>query len=211
LTGGTLVATAGSAGAWGGGSRVVHPGQSIQTAIDQSSPGDTIFVRPGTYREHLLITKGVRIVAFGATLAPPATDAAPTPCSAPDPGDDGICIAGDFTADPSTGSITVNQYVTGVSITGLTVAGFAGSRIIQIGGSGTWFVGNSALSNGEYGIAAFDSTGTTEQLNRATNSSEAGFYIGDSPQANATLVGNVSSGNLFGFFIRDAQHGTLVA
>jgi nitrous oxidase accessory protein NosD len=210
LTAGALIVGAVPAGA-SSGTIVVSPGQSIQAAIDHSGPGGTIVVRPGTYHEHLLITKGVNIVAFGATLAPPATDGAPTLCSAPDPEDDGICIAGDITADPNTGAVTVNHYVTGVRITGLTVSGFAGSGVVQFGGQGTRFVANSALDNGEYGIAAFDSTGTTELLNRATNSSEAGFYIGDSPQANATLVGNRSSGNLFGFFIRDAEHGTLAA
>ena len=31
--------------------RTVHPGESIQAAIDASSPGDTILVEPGTYQE----------------------------------------------------------------------------------------------------------------------------------------------------------------
>ena len=208
---GMLVAGAGPTSAWGGGTAVVRPGQSIQAAIDAANPGDTILVRPGTYPEHLLITKGVHIIGWGATLVPPATSGTPTPCSAPDPGDDGICIAGVFTTDQNTGAVTVTQYVQDVRITGLTVAGFAGSGIIQIGGQGSRFIGINARNNGEYGIAAFDSTGTTELLNTATNSAEAGFYIGDSPQANATLIANQSSGNLFGFFIRDAQHGTIAA
>ena len=208
---GMLVAGAGPASASGARTAVVRPGQSIQAAIDAASPGGTILVRPGTYSEHLSITKGVHIVGFGATLAAPATSGLPTPCSAPAPSDDGICIAGDFTTDPNTGAVTVSRYVQDVRITGLTVAGFEGSGIDQIGGQGSRFIGINARNNGEYGIAAFDSTGTTELLNTATNSAEAGFYIGDSPQANATLVGNQSSGNLFGFFIRDAQHGTITA
>ncbi len=208
---GMLVAGAGPAGAWSGHTRVVRPGQSIQAAIDRSHAGDTIVVRPGTYNERLVITKGVTISAWGATIAPPATAGDPTPCSGPGPGDDGICIAGDFTVDPNTGAVTVNKYVQGVKITGLTITGFAGSGIDQIGGQGSRFVHVSAKDNGEYGIAAFNSTGTTELFNTATNSAEAGFYIGDSPQANARLVGNRSSGNLFGFFIRDAEQGTLTA
>src|SRR5262249_50025500 len=30
---------------------IVHPGESIQDAVDQASPGDTISILPGTYRE----------------------------------------------------------------------------------------------------------------------------------------------------------------
>src|SRR4029077_9312399 len=33
----------------------VHPGDSIQAAVDAASPGDTIMVRAGTYRESVKI------------------------------------------------------------------------------------------------------------------------------------------------------------
>lgn len=36
--------------------RVVHPGQSIQQAVDGARPGDTILVLPGTYHESVLLT-----------------------------------------------------------------------------------------------------------------------------------------------------------
>jgi hypothetical protein len=124
---------------------------------------------------------------------------------------DGVCIAGDLTVDQNTGSITVNHYVNDVHILGLTVVGFPGSGIAQIGGDGSTFVANTASGNGAYGIVAFNSTGTTELFNTARGSAEAGFYIGDSPDANATLVANTSVDNQFGFFVRDAEHGQLVA
>ena len=188
--------------------QVVGPGQSIQAAIDAASPGGTVLVRPGTYAEHLVITKTVNLVGKGAVLVPPPGNAPASPCSGTDPNTDGICIAGDFTAAPD-GTVTVNSYVQNVRITGMTISGFAGTGIDQIGGSGSTFVGNRATGNNEYGIAAFDSTGTTEAYNLASGGGEAGFYIGDSHQANARLVANTSVNNQFGIFIRDAEHGEI--
>jgi len=197
-------------GGFPGDTTIVRPGQSIQAAIDATKTGGTVIVKPGTYGENLQITRGVNLVGFGATLVPPSTPQPANACSSDTTSDDGICIAGQFTVDPDTGAVTVQQYVTGVKISGLTVQGFGGTGIVQYGGSGSTFTSVQALNNGEYGIAAFDSTGTTESFNTATGSGEAGFYIGDSHPANATLFANTSYNNQFGFFVRDAEHGKLL-
>ena len=44
----------------------------------------------------------------------------------------------------------------------------------------------------------------------AAKAPEAGIYVGDSPNANATVWKNVSYGNVFGLFIRDAAHGKVL-
>jgi nitrous oxidase accessory protein NosD len=210
---GTMIGLAPAASAHGwwhhSSTQVVHPGESIQAAIDAVGSGGTVYVKYGTYHEHLVITHGVTLVSFGATLAPPASDGPPSPCSFGGPNSDGVCIAGDFTADDM-GNITVNNFVRGVTIAGLTVAGFGGSGIMQVAGAGTTFVYNAATDNGGYGIAAFDSTRTTAALNVARNSEEAGFYFGDSHPAKVWAAGNVSTGNGFGFFVRNAENLKLV-
>ena len=43
--------------------------------------------------------------------------------------------------------------------------------------------------------------------NVASGSEEAGFYVGDSPDAEAVVTHNTATGNLFGFFFRDSEHG----
>ena len=43
----------------------VTNGQSIQSAIDSASPGSTIFVGPGTYKENLIVYKPLKIIGSG--------------------------------------------------------------------------------------------------------------------------------------------------
>ena len=52
---------------------VVHPGESIQAAVDAASPGDTVVVKAGTYHESVTIhTNGLTLKAHGSvTLEPP--------------------------------------------------------------------------------------------------------------------------------------------
>ena len=55
---------------------VVHPGQSIQAAVDAAAPGTTIIVQRGTYAENVEITTdGIKLLGNGATLVPPANPA----------------------------------------------------------------------------------------------------------------------------------------
>ena len=53
--------------------RVVHPGQSIQAAVNASEPGDTVVVKSGTYYQSVRISKnGLTLRAHGhVTLKPP--------------------------------------------------------------------------------------------------------------------------------------------
>ena len=52
--------------------RVVHPGQSIQAAVNASEPGDTVVVKAGTYYQSVRIaTDGLTLRAHGqVTLKP---------------------------------------------------------------------------------------------------------------------------------------------
>jgi nitrous oxidase accessory protein NosD len=201
-----LVATAGPASAHD--SRlVVRPGESIQAAVDAANPGDTIVVRPGTYRQNVVVAKdGIKLVGFGARLVSPA---APEPNFCSDPGQPaaiGICVAGEF--DMNTGEVI--KPVEDVTVTGFTLHDYPDAGVLAFGAKDATFRLNTALNDDEYGITAFVSSGTRMLSNRAAGANEAGFYIGDSPEADATLVGNVAEDSRFGILWRNAEGGTAV-
>jgi hypothetical protein len=202
-----LAAAAGPAQAKkkGGGNReFVGPGESIQAAIDAAEPGTTIRVK-GVHRENVSITKdGIKLRGLGAVLKPAAT-AAPSPCSDPsNPSDvNGVCIIGEGSFE--TGEVT--RYVRNVSVSGFTIRGFPASGIFAFAAQNATYARNRARDNGEYGLAAFTSTGTHMLFNRVSGSEEAGMYVGDSPNANALLLGNESSDNQLGIFVRNALGG----
>jgi parallel beta-helix repeat protein len=187
---------------------VVRPGGSIQAAVDAAQPGATIIVAPGTYHEAVCVTtNGIKLRGNGAVIRPPA-QAPQTPCAFDAGGQTvGIAVIGDL--DLATGEVL--EPVRDVAISGFRVEGFAAFGIGMLGGSNVDIVGNTAVDNGEYGIARFQSTGGSLRGNRVTGSEEAGLYLGDSPEAHAIIVGNTAWNNgFFGIFVRDSAHGAVV-
>ena len=183
----SLVVSAGFASAAPKG-HVVRPGESIQKAVKAADRGDTIVVLGGVHHGTVVIEKdGISLRGVNAVLKPPAN--ANSPCGA-----SGFCVNAD-----------------NVSISGFTVRNFRDNGIIAIGARNPKFISNRAINNGEYGIAAFSSTGTQIIGNLTRGSDDAGIYVGDAPRANATVVGNQTYDNLFGIFVRNARHGKIAA
>jgi nitrous oxidase accessory protein NosD len=186
---------------------VVRPGESIQVAVDAADPGATITVLAGTYRENVTVTTdGITLRGRGARLVPPA-EPAPNICSEPgQPATIGICVLGQVNFE--TGEVL--RPVEDVTISGFRLRDFPDSGILALGAKDATFAHNVALNDHEYGITAFVSSGTRMLFNRASGAEEAGFYIGDSPHADATLVGNVATDSRFGILWRNAESGTAV-
>jgi parallel beta-helix repeat protein len=173
---------------------VVKSGQSIQAAIDKAAPGSTIRVQRGVYHESMLVQKPLTLKGDGAELLPPTTLPSHSPCTegAGTPVS-GICVAGEVT-----------KPLHGVTITGFEVEKFPGSGIWGIYTDGLRLLKNRTLGNGGYGIFSLRSTQSLIANNLATESDEAGIYVGESPIARARVTGNVVTGNLFGLFLRDS-------
>jgi len=190
--------------------RVVHPGESIQAAVDASVPGDTVIVQSGTYAQSVGIhTSGITLIGRGAKLVPPA-DSTGMDCVEGGVVSDGICImpAADE-ANPDAGPSTTT--LDGVTVAGMTVSGFADSGIFAIDQTNLTYVNNTTIGNGEYGVAAFQTVNTRMLSNTATGSGEANVYLGDSPDANGLIRGNRGAQGNLGILIRNSQGLTVQA
>jgi parallel beta-helix repeat protein len=200
LAAGAVALTVGTAPVASATTIDVQPGQSIQAAVNKAHAGDVIVVHPGAYHESVRISKNFITIRgsgdskSGSVLEPKAGTKR---CGH---GSAGFCLIG---RKAKTGI----DPVTGTRISGFLVKGFHGFGLFAQFAKNTIVRHNSFQDNSDYGAAAFTSTGTRFLYNRASGAEEAGIYVGDSPKANATVVGNVVTGNEFGFFFRDAAVG----
>ncbi|MER5361275.1 right-handed parallel beta-helix repeat-containing protein [Streptomyces sp. NPDC002785] len=201
--------------------RVVHPGESIQKAVNAAKPGDTVVVLPGTYRESVLIDKPdltLRGLGGRTVIKPPAKDTRSADACVK--AGSGICVLG-----------RPGRTVDGVSIDSLNVSGFKKNGIwaswtdrltvrrVTSERNGVWgiaqerstrgrFTGNTARANGDAGIfvantvdeegGATDTRGTELQDNTLKDN-RIGFTA--RRVRNLSVHDNTFTGNCSGVFV----------
>jgi nitrous oxidase accessory protein NosD len=186
---------------------VVTPGQSIQAAVDQASPGDTILLKPGVYHQSVQIRKnGITLRGSGdfpgGTVLEPPASTPKTLCNGGF-GPTGVCVLAKK-LNPKTGVVITP--VRNDTVTALLVRNFTGNGVFGYGTVGLRVTRVAAINDGGYGIARFVSSRTLFADDTAIGNHEAGIYVGDSPHADTVVRDDQAYGNLFGIFIRHARH-----
>lgn len=204
------ISVASAASAAASSTIVVGPGQSIQAAVNRASPGDTVLVKPGVYHQAVQIRKdGITLRGSGAsrggTVLVPPKSFPKTLCTIA-LGGTGVCVLAKK-VNTKTGAVITP--VRDTTVTGLRITGFPASGVFGYGTVGLRVTRVAAIDDGAYGISRFVSTRTLFAHDVAIGNAEAGFYVGDSPHADAVVRDNRASGNQFGIFIRHAR-GVLV-
>jgi parallel beta-helix repeat protein len=187
----------------------VHPGESIQSAVDRADPGDTIAVLPGTYREsgrrcptdsnHLC---GVVVTKDDLRLLGLASPGHPVVLENAGGQDQGISIA----KPGATGRACLNdrrQRIHGATVEGFTVNDFAGEGIALFCVDDFLVLDSAANGNGEYGIFPSHSGPGRVTGCVATGSNDTGIYVGVSHDVRVDH--NTAQGNVSGFEIENSS------
>ncbi|CAM5277322.1 hypothetical protein STENM36S_09071 [Streptomyces tendae] len=178
---------------------LVHPGESIQKAVDAAKPGDTVLVTTGTYRESVKVsTPGLTLRGMGrSTVVMPSTQkAADNTCAE---GGNGICVIG-----------TKDKNVKGVTVSDLTVTGFTRTGVFSMATDGLTVRNVNAVKNGVWGIAQERSVHGIIRGNTARDNGDAGVFLANNIKAEegaadteGTLVAhNRLEGNRIGVTVR---------
>ncbi|KAF2782098.1 hypothetical protein STPH1_6772 [Streptomyces sp. OM5714] len=178
---------------------VVHPGESIQKAVDAADAGDTVLVTPGVYHESVKVsTPGLTLRGTGrSTVIMPSTKkAADNTCAE---GGNGICVIG-----------TKDENVKGITVSDLTVTGFTRTGVFSMATDGLTVRNVNAVKNGVWGIAQERSVHGVIRGNTARDNGDAGIFLANNIKAEegaadteGTLVAhNRLEGNRIGVTVR---------
>jgi parallel beta-helix repeat protein len=161
----------------------VHPGKSIQAAINAAAPGTTIIIEPGTYKESLLINKpGIQLIGENehqkkVIILNPGTE------------ENGIRVTTDGD---------------GFVLKNVTVEGFKDNGVLLTGVDNFVLDHVDAVNNAEYGLFPVHCNKGVIRFCSATGSSDTGIYVGQS--SNIIVQNNVAFANVSGFEIENCTN-----
>jgi parallel beta-helix repeat protein len=162
----------------------VEPGASIQAAIDAARPGDVIEVRPGTYRESLLVDVD-RITLRGLVK----DEARPV-------------LEGD---GEKTDAVIASGH--GFAIEGFRVHGYTSNGITVHGATGVVFRDLQVEDTGLYGVYPVECKDVLVERVLVTGARDAAIYVGQS--RDIVVRGNEVRGNVTGIEIENSSNAVV--
>lgn len=181
---------------------VLHPGTSVQSAIDAAAPGTKIILRAGSYQGNLTITKSLQLQGDGKVVLEPAATFTANACTE-DPGavgPDGSPLVTGVCIGQIGPQETVINVVPDVTLSGFEIRGFSGGGIEAIGTSGLRVQAMGLDHNGDYGALVDFSSNVTVQSSRIHDNGNGGMHFSEDHGVTATAnrsYGNNAEGILF--------------
>jgi len=160
----------------------VHPDESLQAAINRASPGTTIIVEAGEFRESLVIHQpGLRLIGMGASQR-------------------GTILSNEG-LDADTG-ITVTAEADDFQLTGFLIRGFHQNGVQLTEVRHYTVTHNRFEHNGEYGIFPLACTDGLIADNIAIGHTDSGLYVGQS--SHTRVVHNFVQENFKGIEVENS-------
>jgi len=183
---------------------------SITEAVSLVAEGGLILVSPGTYRESVTVNKN------DVTLR--GTDRNAVIIDGEGLRSNGVQVTADGVRVQN---LTVkNHTFNGVLVTGLSDANGAQAHSLdgytkldpeKFPPLQRFEVSNvTASNNGLYGIYAFDSQHGVIRDNYASGSADSGFYVGQCPECDILVTGNVAENNAIGYENANASDSVMI-
>lgn len=190
---------------------VVHPGDSIQAAIDAAAAGSTVTVTSGTYAESLTVTKPITLVGRGdVVISPPA--AAPHNACTLDPDADGrfpgVCVVGRL-ANPQEETSAVSVPVADVHISGMSVHGFTAAAVEIYGAKHVMLDRITATGNAGGGVFAARSADVRISRLTALHNGARAVDIHEDVVGFAITHSLLSRNHGEGVFVGDSSNGLI--
>lgn len=168
---------------------------TVQAAVNDAGPGDTVRVKPGTYAERVAIRgAGKRHLKLIGDPKNPAV------------------VVLDGKRFPAGSGVTINGAAE-VEVNGFTARGYSANGFFVVNATGYRLTNLIANHTGVYGIYAFNSVGGEMSDSTAAWNNDAGFYIGQTPpqrKPRRSIVRNVQAyGNVLGFSGTNMRYVTI--